>query len=522
MEEGFMLVFPERVLHGAIPNVDFLHLYGPGSLWALAAAFKVFGTSLWTERLFGYGQLLLLVAGVYALLLAFGEGPFGRRVAAGGASVAAIIVIPPIGLTALAWVGGVALGLWAMVAALAARREADDRRAGRLFVAAGLLAGAALLFRLDLIVAVTLGLAVAAAGVAAVRRRRLLIGLAAGLSPYLVHVAMAGPGHVITGMIIDPVFNLRGGRRLPLPPSWDHFDGFLQRAGLLNAPSWPFPAPPSPAQLSLWLGLLLLVVALLVATGWTAVRADRDGVMSRALLVMGVFSLGMLPQALQRADSTHLAWVSCVPLGFLPAAVWELARRWRPQWRGLLREWVPVAAPFVLLLALVPHFTLRTYADATAQSLGYHRESYTIRHGDRVFYYGRKDAADAVNAMLTDIDRLTKPGQRLFVGTGDLRKTPYSEAFLYYLLPDLVPSTYFIEMDPGMANKGDRLANDLAGSDVAILSSIRDDWDEPNDARVVGSDAANQVLHRDFCLAGSYGQGLFGHGLYELYLRCTP
>ncbi|MEY2456281.1 MAG: hypothetical protein QOK06_1375, partial [Acidimicrobiaceae bacterium] len=72
-----MLVFPERVLHGAIPNVDFLHLYGPGSLWALAAAFKVFGTSLWTERLFGYGQLLLLVAGVYALLLAFGEGPFG-------------------------------------------------------------------------------------------------------------------------------------------------------------------------------------------------------------------------------------------------------------------------------------------------------------------------------------------------------------------------------------------------------------------------------------------------------------
>jgi hypothetical protein len=77
-------------------------------------------------------------------------------------------------------------------------------------------------------------------------------------------------------------------------------------------------------------------------------------------------------------------------------------------------------------------------------------------------------------------------------------------------------------MDPGMANKGDRLANDLAGSDVAILSSIRDDWDEPNDARVVGSDAANQVLHRDFCVAGSYGQGLFGHGLYELYLRCTP
>ena len=30
MEEGFMLVFPEQVLKGAIPNRDFLHLYGPG------------------------------------------------------------------------------------------------------------------------------------------------------------------------------------------------------------------------------------------------------------------------------------------------------------------------------------------------------------------------------------------------------------------------------------------------------------------------------------------------------------
>ena len=28
-----MLVFPERLLHGDIPNRDFLHLYGPGSLW---------------------------------------------------------------------------------------------------------------------------------------------------------------------------------------------------------------------------------------------------------------------------------------------------------------------------------------------------------------------------------------------------------------------------------------------------------------------------------------------------------
>src|SRR5580765_107621 len=96
MEEGFMLVFPEQVLRGAIPNKDFLHLYGPGSLWALASVFKVFGTSLWTERAAGLAQQLALIGAVY-----FAVRPWGRRAATGGAVIAAVIIMPPIGLVAL-------------------------------------------------------------------------------------------------------------------------------------------------------------------------------------------------------------------------------------------------------------------------------------------------------------------------------------------------------------------------------------------------------------------------------------
>ena len=88
-----------------------------------------------------------------------------------------------------------------------------------------------------------------------------------------------------------------------------------------------------------------------------------------------------------------------------------------------------------MLFVLVPHHTFRTYADAVAQTFGKHRESYVMQNEGRSFYYGRKDAADAVNAMLPVVDRIARPGDKLFVGTGDLRKTPYSEAFLYYLLP---------------------------------------------------------------------------------------
>ena len=67
MEEGFMLVFPERVLHGDFPNRDFLHLYGPGSLWALAGWMKVLSVTLETERLFALLQQIGVVVGVFWL-----------------------------------------------------------------------------------------------------------------------------------------------------------------------------------------------------------------------------------------------------------------------------------------------------------------------------------------------------------------------------------------------------------------------------------------------------------------------
>jgi hypothetical protein len=239
--------------------------------------------------------------------------------------------------------------------------------------------------------------------------------------------------------------------------------------------------------------------------------------------------VGLFPQALQRPDSTHLAWVGCVAFAVLPAAVVELwrlsdrppvvaARPGAARWRlGL----AAVALPAVLLVAVAPYFTYRSYAEATAQSLGRRRTERTIEHEGRRFPYKRHDAVQAVNAMLPVVDALTEPGDRLVVGPGDLRKTPYSEAFLYHLLPDLEPGTRYIEMDPGVANATDSgLAEELRSADVAILSSIRDDWNEPNDSLLDGPSEPNEVLAEEFCLVESYGEGLFGRGLYEVYERC--
>lgn len=511
MEEGFMLVFPELVLHGRVPNRDFLHLYGPGSLWVLAAAFAVLGPTLATERCVGLLQHIGVAFGVRSLLR-----PWGPWVSSGGGAIAGVIILTPSGLTALAWVGGLALAIWALRCLLdAVDGSGGQDRARRLALAGGLLGGVALLYRADLILAVGLGSSALLVALGADLRRRAALGLALGLSPYLVHLATAGPGNVVRGMLVEPIIDLRGGRRLPLPPSLDHYDGFLQGAAELRVGPWPLPALSGPTQIAAWLGLLLLVVATLVTVGLRASRRRHD----RRLLAIGLFCAGLLPQALQRADATHLAWVSCVPFGVLPAAVCEVLRDrvTRPRLRGL----VAVAVPAALLLFVMPFFTLRNYADLTSQSLGYRRQDGVIRNGDRFFPYNRGDAVLAANDMLRDAERVTDPGDRLFVGTGDLRFTPYSEAFLYHLLPDLEPATRYIEMDPGLANAADsELATEVASADVVILSSLFDDWAEPNDSAVPGPARPNEVLADQFCLEGRYGIGLYGRGLYELYTRC--
>src|SRR4029078_6980154 len=100
-----------------------------------------------------------------------------------------------------------------------------------------------------------------------------------------------------------------------------------QRAGLLQQLSWPIPDLPASQQLSLWFFLLLWVVIFSVVHGWRAVRAEPGSLRARTILVVSLFSLGIVPQALQRVDSAHFACVSCVPLGFCPVVVFDPARR---------------------------------------------------------------------------------------------------------------------------------------------------------------------------------------------------
>jgi hypothetical protein len=498
MEEGFMLVFPRLVQDGRTPNSDFLHLYGPTSLDVLALWLRVFGDSLESERTFGLLQTVGIIFAIYTLSRAF-----GHLSATGAAAIATFLILTPIGLTALAWHGGLALGLWALVLLLRASNGGPVTS----YWWAGGLAGLALGFRPDLIVA--LGLAF---GWLLWNRRQqiriVVLGTTVGLLPVWFHLVRSGPIDAIDGMIIDPVFRLRPGRELPRPPTWGRIDGALQAVAESLPPWWRLPSPSASQQLFLWFWAVILIA---IGIGYLALRSHRKSNESNhtrasTLLAAALFGVGVLPQALQRPDSTHLAWVAVVswPL-IVPTASLYLNNRLPQRHTAILST----GAVGLAMLAICPFFTFRTYLLHSRVSAGDLPVPFEIEREGRRFWVGDPAVARALNVALPRLAEISEPGDRLFVGPGDLSRTIYADTYIYWLMKELEPATYFIEMDPGLADAaGSGMAEDIVTADFVVLTNTWGGWTEPNDSSSHGSQEHNEAVAKNFCLVESYETNL--------------
>ena len=493
-----MLVFPERVLHGDLPNKDFLHLYGPGSLWVLAGWLKVCGVTL-TAR----AHLRARPASSASSSASTGLARYWGRTAALPLRAALDGVHPPAARTHRARVGRWRRARAARAGSPCSTGADDSRptsapRSGSRSSADSCGARRSCSGSTSSSRSASVGWPRRGDSRGAFRKRLAARPRASGCSPYVIQLATAGPYRTFKGMVLDPVIYLRGGRRLPIPPPWDHLDAFLQRSGATVPPKWPIPSLTTPQQLFVWFFLLLLSVLTLVArrpAGRCA--ATRRGSRRACCSPSGCSRSGSCPQAVQRVDSAHFGWVSCVAGAFLPIAFIEIFRVRKPDVDRVAAE--PDRGRRSSRSAwwcCSPTSPSWSYADYTLQTFGKHRVACKIERNGR--------------------DLLLRPRRRAGRGHADARRGPEDreagrEAVRRHRRicarrrtptrgsTTCCPSTRRARTTSRWtrASRTRRTAGSRRTSRTPTsrsCSSVWNDFSEPNDSLKVGSDAANKVL----------------------------
>jgi len=156
----------------------------------------------------------------------------------------------------------------------------------------------------------------------------------------------------------------------------------------------------------------------------------------------------------------------------------------------------PVLLGVVVLALAGPGFADTYWSAATSSRSA--PEPQATNDGRSVILGSEADAMDLA-PILQYLDRLAGPGDRLFVGPSDLRTANYNDTFIYFLTPRLVPGSYYLEMNPGVANAANsRLPADLRGDQFLILSNRWNKLPGQVTTPAHGPDLPNQIVASEF------------------------
>jgi hypothetical protein len=473
MDDGSLLLYPELILKGWLPYRDFETFYGPANAYLLAGVYAIFQPGIFVARTVGLVYHLAILAAIFCIVR-----PRGVALALGSTFIAHFLLLPT-GLAPFAWIGGLACALWSLFLAAA-------RPNSRQILFAGVLGAATLLFRPDLTPALVLSAGLLIFLQPARIRWNYLIGFGLGLLPMVFLVCTAGFRNIFDNIFLYPVSVVNPARRLP----WSSLQPYVIYL----------------------LAFHVIATVTNVFAGFLALRKDRGLWSNRLFAAAAIFSLGTTHQAWQRMDSGHVTLCCFLSLALLPVSFAIIADRWITTPASRSRPVLFVAITLLLVQGLAPEVA---HGVRQAVGLGSFRKDDVVLLEQR----GRRFPVESISVaremadLLDKMTSLASPGQRLFVGPADLRRTNYNDTFLYYLLPQLTPATYFLEMNPLSANRpGSRLGADILSADWLILDHRLDQWNEPNESSRFGPDALNQMVRSDFELRAQEGS-------YDIYRR---
>ena len=486
MDDGALLLYPELILKGWVPYRDFETYYGPANPYLLAGVYAIFHPEILVARTVGLLYHLAILAAIFSVVR-----PRGLILSVGSVLIAHLFLLPT-GLTPFPWLGGLACAMWSIVLLGGTRfcvsHGSDDGPPGLMRpLLAGILGSIALLFRPDLVLAVILPAGLLLYFQPSRVRWNYLAGFALGLIPMLVLISIAGFQNIFDNLFLYPVIITNPARKLP----------------------WT--SVPTPVVHLLILHIVVSITN--VFAGFLALRRDASAWGNRLFTATALLSLATTHQAFQRMDSGHILLCCFFSLALLPTALGIVSERWIPALAARNRSLALIAIASLITVAAAPGIIQVVRRSIGLGGPSKQDDVVFLEHRGRRFPIESIPVATETGSILDRVSHSASPGQRLFVGPADLRRTCYNDTFIYHLLPQLTPATYFLEMNPLSANRpGSRLAADILSADWLILDHRLDEWNEPNASSRLGSDEPNQIVQANFTLVTK-------QGAYEIYRR---
>lgn len=430
-DEGIIVFGAERVMQGALPYRDFWTMYSPGQLYVLAGLFKLFGTTIMVERWWDVVIRALLALVMLALAARLTSWKFALPL-----WVLAVLWIEDYGFFGYPIFAGLMLALASLYAML---RGYTSRR---WLFAAGVLLGLCFVFRHDM--SVYLGVAQVLGFVPAVFLRqthsrtslfsraiatlKLMLPYIAGaaliilplVAYFMLNVSLS---ELANQLFIFPLVDFPKVRDLPYPRlNW--------KPGVL-----PFYAP--------WLiyALALVIALVIMIRHW---HDDAGYYRAWGIVMVAMFGLFGFNQARVRSDTIHTVHFFLVSLTLLPV----LFRGWGSK-ASVPAQLITACAVVVGLIAVIDPINgyMQMLADraAAAPALTPEARAATLPRAAGALVNPEQ------NFVVREIQRLTEPGESVYIGLDRHDKIFANDVMIYFLLDRQSPTRYH-ELHPGLVN----------------------------------------------------------------------
>jgi len=470
-DEGVILTGAMRAAAGDVPHAGFYTNYGPGVFYPIAILFRLFGETVWVERLYDTAIRAGIVMMAYALV----AGVAPRRIAVAVAAASFLWVLG-IGFYGYPLFPVTLLAL--LAAALIQPALVGDAAARRLFFAGAVVALAALT-RYDVGFVLFIGLGVS---LAAAKQWR-------AVAMYIVGTAVLFLGAVAVYASFAP-----------LGPFW-HDIFLFSIPNYAPMRSLPFPGLQEirrePENIAVYTTIVtcIALVALLAT--------DRRGFAARSrahwlALTFTVLATLFYMKGLVRVSPIHLMssiFASLIALGAIAHVGW--IRGGGPR----------VAVAILALAAAIP--ALQSTASAVVERAARHRFGFTLLS---LKCLTPPEMFDRVGCFMVDSDRLqayaavarnTAPGERVFVGLGRHDKIHVNDVLSYFAMGRM-PATRWHHFDSGLQTSEPiqrEMVRELESLKVrfVILETTWDHIAEPN-----GSGISSDVRVLDDYLRARY------------------